>query len=173
MLLASLGISLGVLLALAPPCPAQAAGHTGVQVERFHWESDRLVAVTVRHSDLGSRGLGADVAVGLMPIFLPTEVVLPFEAGLAKALRVGPSTLVLKAGVAGLLLGRQLELIPGSQLGAAVLLPVEQRLELRTDIIRRRYWSRDSGTLDMGSIGVGFAVRRPSRPGTTSSPERP
>ena len=164
----SAGLFAIALLASAPPCRGQGTRHTGFSVERLYLDHNPLPAVSVRHSDLGARGLGADVAVGLLPTILPSELVLPFEAGLAQGARVGPATLILKAGMAGLLLGRQRTIYPGAQVGAAFLMRVEQRLEVRADLTRRRYWLRDSGAVDSWSIGIGFAVRatktRPARP---------
>ena len=68
--------------------------------------------------------------------------------------------------MAGFLAARELEIYPGAQVGAAVMLPVDQRLELRVDLVQRRYWPRDSDALDMWSVGIGFTVRAP----TQSSP---
>jgi hypothetical protein len=158
MLLARSGLSLWLFLAATSPCAAQSVRFTGVSVERYHRNEARLTSVTVRRSDLGPRGFGIDAALGLEPTYLQ-ELLFNFDAGVARGFAAGPATVMVKAGVAGFFAAQQVELYPGVQVGAAVLIPLQRRLELRTDLVRRRYWRDDGSALDVWSIGIGFAVR--------------
>jgi hypothetical protein len=138
----------------------------GPSVERFSEGDGNFVTLGLRRTDLARSGNGVDVAVGLVPEALGARVLLlQVDAGFARALPIGPATVLLKSGMGNFLaLGAQTELYPGVQAGIGLVLPLQRRLRLRVDLTRRLYFPQD-GRLGLWSVSVGLdelPARRPS-----------
>lgn len=149
-----------MLDSIAPAtAPAQAARLTGVSIERFSGYG-RFTAVNFRRTDLGPSRVGLDVAIGLVPDYLRDRtLVADLDAGLACVAPVGPVVLLIKGGPASLVaVGEVSKFYFGLQGGAAVVVPLERRSNLRLDVSRRIYFAPAESTVRMWSVGIGFTV---------------
>jgi hypothetical protein len=137
----------------------------GPSVERFSEGDAGFVTIGLRQTDLSRRGIGLDVAVGLVPKALAERtLLLQVDAGFARALPVGPATVLLKGGIGNFLaVGAENELYPGVQAGVAVVIPLDRRSGLRLDLTRHFYFPQD-GQLALWSLGFSLAVLPPRRP---------
>ena len=126
------------LLALTPNLgSSQSRGFLGISIERFYHEGARFTAVNFRLTQM-------DLNAGLVPVALQGGLLLlDLDIGLAKALAIGPATLLLKGGVGNFLilgLHADSEFYPGLQGGLAAVLPVQRQFAIRADLSRRVYF---------------------------------
>ena len=137
-----------LLLGLALPAwlPAQESGHegrmAGPTVERFFGDNGgRVLLLGYRWTTLGSSPNGFDAVLGVAPAALVSRsLYLQADAAFARAVPVGPATLLVQGGVANfIVLERTIEFYPGLQGGVALLVPLEARLAGRIDLTRRVY----------------------------------
>jgi hypothetical protein len=138
----------------------------GPSVVRFSDGDASFVTVGLRRTDLARSGNGLDLAVGFVPQVLAARILLlQVDAGFARALPVGPATVLLKGGVGNFLgLGAETEFYPGVQAGLAAVIPVARRLRMRVDLTRHFYFPQ-GGQLALWSLGFSLAelpLRRPS-----------
>ena len=150
------------LLMLTPNLgSSQSRGILGLSIERFYHEDARFTAVNFRLTQMSPGRVGVDLNAGLVPVALQGGLLfLDLDVGLAKALAIGPATLLLKGGVGNfLLLGlhTESEFYPGLQGGLAAVVPVQRRFAIRADFSRRVYFPA-GGSFPMWSAGIGFAV---------------
>jgi hypothetical protein len=134
-----------------------------------HWRGaagPALLRPTLRFTTYTGRGPGADVALVIFPDGIsikPPILTIGLQAGLAQPLPVGPATLLLKAGGAGIATAgllsdqRLLGLVPGVQAGLGLLIPVDRKSALRLDVTRHVYRTQSYGWR-VWSFGVGFAA---------------
>lgn len=156
-------ITLACLLAGSPgPAMAQSTRFSGLSVVRFHHERSRFHTLAYRRTYLGSRDGGGDLAIGFLPSAAAAGAILSqLDFGVARAVPVGPAKLLLRAGSSNFVaIARTLEVYPGAQLGAGALIRVERFNWVRLDLTRHFYVSGDE-SLNMWSIGIGFAVESP------------
>jgi hypothetical protein len=137
----------------------------GPSVERFSDGDASFVTLGLRRTDLARSGSGLDVALGLVPKELFSSILLlQVDAGFARALPVGPATVLLKGGIGNFLaLGAENELYPGVQAGVAVVIPIDRRSGLRVDLARHLYFPQ-GGQIALWSLGFSLAVLPPRRP---------
>lgn len=133
-----------------------------------HWQQGgaALLRPTLRSTTLPRGRPGLDLALVVFPdgfSIYPPQVIVGLQAGLAQRIPVGPVSMVLKGGVAGIATaafvspGQFFRLIPGVHGGLGLLVPVEKRASLRFDLTRHVYTS-DGRTVGLWSFGAGFAV---------------
>jgi len=150
------------LLALTPNLgSSQSRGLLGLSIERFYHEGPQFTAVNFKLTQLSPGRVGVDLSAGLVPVALQGGLLfLDLDIGLAKALAIGPATLLLKGGVGNFLilgLHADSEFHPGLQGGLAAVLPVQRQFAIRADLSRRVYFPA-GGSFPMWSAGIGFAV---------------
>jgi hypothetical protein len=152
-----------LLTTISIPVWAQTPRVAGVSVERFSVEDYRFFTVEYRRTNLreGTLSTGMDFTLGLEPRTLAGgTALLQVDAGIARALPVGPATLLLKGGVGNFLaVGSQMELYPGVQGGLAVILPLQKRARVRLDLTRHYYFGDEP--LALWGLGLGLAVNHP------------
>ncbi len=138
----------------------------GVSIERFYVEEYRFITVNYRRTDLreNEAKAGLDLAIGLAPLGLAANTaVIQLEGGFARAMRVGPGSLVLRGGGSSFIaVGQGMAILPGIHGGFTAILPLEKQARLRVDVTRHFYVGLGDGQLGMWSIGLGFAVLSPT-----------
>jgi hypothetical protein len=165
-LLALLGVlGAGPLVAQAP---AERVRLSGMTLDHWRGTSIAHLRPTLRLTSYSRRGPGADLALVIFPdgiSFSPPALVLGLQAGLAQPVPLGPATLLLKGGGAGIVLGAisaegpLLRLAPGLQAGLGLFVPVDSKSILRLDLTRHVYRS-NGHSYDVLSFGIGFAGGR-------------
>jgi hypothetical protein len=158
-------VLIALLVTISSPTWGQSARVGGVSIERFYFQGYRFLTVNYRRTDLrkGEAKSGMDLVLGFAPNALAVRTaVLQLEAGLARALPVGPGTLLLRGGMSNFLaVGPQSGLVTGLHGGLAALVPLENRASVRVDVTRHFYLGLGGGRVAMWSIGLGFAVGSP------------
>ena len=127
----------------------------GPVAERFFDQDSRFLVLGYGWCDLRPSGFGFDGVLGLVPAALPAGALLvQADASMARAVRTGPATLVIGAGVSNFVaLEQSFEFHPGVRTGVALLIPLEARLVGRVDLARHLYLDGDE-TYRYWSIGL-------------------
>ena len=131
-----------------------------------HWQGaagPALIRPTLRLTRYTGGGPGPDFAVVFFPdgfSLWPTLLRVGLQAGVAQPVAVGPVTLLVKGGAAGIatasLLGEDgfFDLVPGVQGGIGLLIPVDRKSSLRLEVSRHVYRTDSSGR-NVWSFGFG------------------
>ena len=132
-----------------------------------HWQGaagPALFRPTLRLTRYTGGGPGPDFALVFFPdgfSLWPTVLRVGLQAGVAQPVALGPVTLLVKGGAAGIatasLMGGDgfFDLVPGAQGGIGLLIPVDRKSSLRLEVSRHIYRTDSYG----GSVwSFGFGV---------------